>query len=166
MPARLPFVVTRQPSKISGPQFEQMVETLMPVNEAFRFAVEDIAHGFVRLRLRFHERQLRPGGSIAGPVQFTLADTALWAAVLTVAGEVPLAVTSDMSIRFLRKPAPRDLIAECRLLKASGRLMSGAVTLYSADEDAPVAHATGTYAVPRSPRAARGLDEDPRENQG
>lgn len=105
--------------------------------------------GFVRLRLHFHLEQLRPGGTIAGPVMFTLADTALYAGVMSVVGLVPQAVTTDLAIRFLERPGKRDLLAEVRMLKPRGRLAVGEVTLWSEGQENPVAHATGTYAVPR-----------------
>ncbi len=149
--------MSRDPSKIAGPDFQRMVCNLMPVGAKFSFTVEDIARGYVRLRLHFHERQLRPGGTIAGPVMFMLADAALWAAVMSVVGEVPLAVTADMNIRFLKRPTPRDLVAECELIKTTGRLMAGTVTMFSDGDGEPVAHVTGTYAVPRTARAAKGL---------
>jgi acyl-coenzyme A thioesterase PaaI-like protein len=61
---------------------------------------------------------------------------------------VPLAVTINLSINFLRKPAARDLIAECRLLKLCKRLATGEVTIHSDGMKEPVAHATSTYSIP------------------
>ncbi len=84
---------------------------------------------------------------------FTLADTALYAGVMSVAGRVPQAVTTDLAIRFLERPGKRDLLAEARMLKPRGRLAVGEVTLWSDGQDDPVAHATGTYAVPRGSAA-------------
>ena len=68
--------------------------------------------------------------------------------MLASIGPVPLAVTTNLNINFLRKPAPRDLIAECRLLKLGKRLAVGEVTIYSDGEDEPVAHVTSTYSIP------------------
>jgi acyl-coenzyme A thioesterase PaaI-like protein len=61
---------------------------------------------------------------------------------------VPLAVTTNLSINFLRKPAQQDLIAECRLLKLGRRLAVGEVTIRSEGLDEPVAHAIATYSIP------------------
>lgn len=61
---------------------------------------------------------------------------------------VPLAVTTDMSIHFLRKPRPGDLIAEARLLKKGRQLMVGEILIYCDGDPEPVAHVAGTYAVP------------------
>lgn len=110
--------------------------------------IEHAVHRAVRLRMTTGERSLRPGGTVAGPTMFMLADTALYAAVLASIGPKALAVTTNMSINFLRKPAPVDLIAECRLLKLGKRLAVGDVTIFSEGEDEPVAQATGTYSIP------------------
>ncbi|MCB2114584.1 MAG: PaaI family thioesterase [Parvularculaceae bacterium] len=111
--------------------------------------IEQSGYRSCRLRLAFHDRQLRAGGTINGPTMFMLADTALYVAVLSSVGPKALAVTTNMSINFLRKPAPKDMIAECRLLKLGKRLAVGEVFIYSDGEEAEaVAHATGAYAVP------------------
>lgn len=148
--AMLPYAaMPRPPSKMTAEAFEAMIALAMHV-EAFDFRVEEIEAGRARLRLRFDRRHLRPGDTIAGPVMFSLADTTFYALVMSVAGKVTAAVTSDISIRFLQRPGPTDLIAEGRLIKDNGRLMVGEVTIYSDGQDAPVAHCTGTYAVPKA----------------
>lgn len=135
-------------SAITGAQFEQLVRDHMGESSTFSFRVEELERGRCRIRLHFHEGQLRPGGTIAGPVMFTLADTVLYALAMSVAGLEPLAVTSDLTLHFLRKPKPADLIGEGRLLKASGRRIMGDVSIFSDGFDEPVAHAVGAYALP------------------
>ena len=110
--------------------------------------IEDVSHGACRVRLAYHPKHLRPGGTLSGPSMMTLADFSLYVAVLSVVGKVELAVTTNLSINFLQKPEKADLIAECRLLKAGKRLCVGEVTIHSDKHDAPVAHVTGTYSVP------------------
>jgi uncharacterized protein (TIGR00369 family) len=95
------------------------------------------------------ERELRPGGTVSGPVMMTLADVALYIAILARIGIVPLAVTTNLSINFLRKPrADRRVVARCRLMKLGRTLAVGEVWIFSEGEEDPVAHATGTYAIP------------------
>ncbi len=89
------------------------------------------------------------------PAMMLLADLALYVAVLSVAGRVELAVTTNLNINFLRKPDKADLIADCRLLKAGKRLCVGEVTLFSEAHDEPVAHVTGTYSIPPQVSDAR-----------
>jgi len=109
--------------------------------------LEGLGYGTCRVRMK-HQKNLRPGGTISGPAMMTLADYALYVAVLSVAGKVPLAVTTNLSINFLRKPEIGDLVSETRLLKAGKRLCVGEVTIFSEGVDEPVAHVTGTYSVP------------------
>lgn len=136
---------------IDGEDFERLIREHMALDFRFEFAVERLVRGAARLRLRYDRRQLRPGGTLSGPVMFTLADTALYAAVLSVLGLEPLAVTTHMSTHFLRRPRPADLIAEARILRGGRRLFVGEVDLYSEGEDAPVARVTGGYALPAAP---------------
>ena len=110
--------------------------------------VLEIPPGGARLRMDYHPSQLRPGGTISGPSMMTLADLGLYVALLGVIGPVGLAVTTNLNINFLRKPEPRALLADCRLLKVGKRLAVGEVTITSEGSDEPVAHVTGTYSIP------------------
>ena len=110
--------------------------------------IEAVGHGTARVRMESQPKNLRPGGTISGPAMMTLADFALYVAVLSVVGKVPLAVTTNLSINFLRKPEPGPLVSETRLLKAGKRLCVGEVTIFSEAVKEPVAHVTGTYSVP------------------
>lgn len=110
--------------------------------------IEDVWHGGCRVRRKFHERALRPGGTISGPTMMALTDFAMYVAILASVGPVPLAVTTSLNINFLRKPSPRDLISETRLIKLGKRLAVGEVEIYSEGEEEMVAHATATYSVP------------------
>jgi len=93
--------------------------------------------------------ELRPGGTVSGPVLMAVADVALYLAILGKIGIIPLAVTTNLSINFLRKPsADRDILGVARLLKAGKVLVVGEVHLYSEGIAEPVAHAVGTYSIP------------------
>jgi uncharacterized protein (TIGR00369 family) len=112
------------------------------------FRIESVGHGTARMRMAFDARNVRPGGTLSGPSMFTLADLAFYVAVLGAIGPVGLAVTTNLNINFMRKPAQRDMLAECRMLKIGKQLAVGEATLYSDGENEPVAHATGTYSIP------------------
>jgi uncharacterized protein (TIGR00369 family) len=112
------------------------------------FLVEEVGSMTARLRLVYHERHLRPGGTISGPAMFALADVALYVAILAQIGPVGLAVTTNLNINFLSRPEPRDLVADCRLMKLGKRLAVGEVWLHAEGKAEPVAHATGTYSIP------------------
>jgi uncharacterized protein (TIGR00369 family) len=121
--------------------------------EAFpgkRYAIVEAADGkTVRTRMTYDESQLRPGGTLSGPTMMALADTAMYSLVLSAIGKVPLAVTTNLSINFLRKPEPRDLIAEGRMLKLGKALAIGDIVIRSDGSDEVVAHAVVTYSIPR-----------------
>ena len=111
--------------------------------------VEYCGNRRARLRLEVDQTHLRPGGTISGPTMMLLADTAVYAAILTTIGAVALAVTTNLNINFLRKPVPNlDLIGESWLMKVGKRLIVGEVLIYSENDPEPVAHATCTYSLP------------------
>jgi uncharacterized protein (TIGR00369 family) len=114
------------------------------------FHVEDVGPMSATLRLAHHPKHLRPGGTISGPTMFALSDLALYVAILHEIGPVELAVTTNMSINFLRKPAAAGLIGKATLIKLGKRLAVGEVALFSQGEADMVAHAVGTYSIPVS----------------
>ena len=110
--------------------------------------IERVDYGDIRVRRHFQEEQLRPGGTVSGPTMMELADFAMYVAVFSAVGPQPLAVTTNLNINFLRKPARADLIADARLMKVGKRLAVGEVTIYSDGSREPVAHVTSTYSIP------------------
>jgi uncharacterized protein (TIGR00369 family) len=112
------------------------------------YAVEAVEPLFSRVRCFASGKNLRPGGTIWGPTMMGLADVALYAAVLASRGPT-LAVTTDLAFHFLRKPEPADLIGECRLFKLGKSLAVGEVAIRADGANDLVAHATGTYSLPR-----------------
>src|SRR6516165_7251013 len=79
-------------------------------------SIEAVWEGGCRVRQAFRASSLRPGGTISGPAMMALADFAMYVAVLAAIGPVPLAVTINLNINFLRKPVASDLTAEACLL--------------------------------------------------
>lgn len=113
------------------------------------FAIEAVGDKTIRVRLVTAERHLRPGGTVSGPTMFALADVSVYLAILAMIGPRELAVTTNCSIDFMRKPAAgADMICECRLLKLGRVLAVGECLLFSQGDAAPVARAALTYAIP------------------
>lgn len=112
------------------------------------YGIEEVWHGGSRVRKHFDRQSLRPGGTIAGTTMMVLADFAPYVAILATIGWVPLAVTTNLSINFLKKPPAKDLSAEARLIKLGKRLAVAEVQIRSVGEDELVAHATSTYSIP------------------
>jgi len=129
-------------------ELQRLMHSGVPLAAAFDIGVEAAGAGTIRVRLPFKPDFLRPGGTVTGPALFALADLALWGVVLTRLGREELAVTTNLTLNFLRKPPPRAVIGEGRLIKLGKRLAYGEVFLYSEGDDEPVAHATGTYSIP------------------
>ncbi len=112
--------------------------------------VESVGERMATVRHPVGQAELRPGGTVSGPVMMTVADVALYVAILGEIGIVPLTVTTSLNINFMRKPAnDRDIIGVCKLLKLGRSLAVGEVSIYSEGVPEPVAHAVGTYAIPR-----------------
>lgn len=134
--------------KMKPYELEEFLKTHFPQMDDFHFRVEAIEDKSLRMRLLYRDMHLRPGGTISGPALMTLADTAVYLLTLAHIGPIALAVTTSLNINFLRKPEPKDVIAETKLLKLGQRLSVGEVTMYSDGEEEIVAHATVTYSIP------------------
>jgi uncharacterized protein (TIGR00369 family) len=139
-----------QAAALTTDELTQLLSTEFP--EAFNaergLTIEHVAHGAARVRQAFRPDTLRPGGTISGPAMMTLVDVTMYIAVLASIGWVPLAVTTQLNINFLRRPRPGELIGEARLLKLGKRLAVGEVTIYGASDPETLAHATATYSIP------------------
>lgn len=136
---------------LSVVQLEAFLQTIFP--EVFHgdsgLSIEQARHGGARVRLAFREAFIRPGGTISGPTMMALADFAMYVAVLASIGPVPLAVTTNLNINFLRRPLAGDLVADATLMKLGKRLAVGDIAIRSAGLADIVAHATSTYSIPR-----------------
>ena len=112
------------------------------------YEIDALTSELTILRMKTSERHLRPGGTVSGPSMFGLADCAMYVAVLAAIGPEALAVTTNCSIDFMRKPEAVDMIAHARILKQGRALIVGDVLLYSDGSDKPVARASLTYSIP------------------
>lgn len=125
----------------------QFLNTEFPQNKC---TVEKVGKRSAIVRHKVGHDELRPGGTVSGPVMMALADVGIYVAILGEIGIVPLTVTTSFNINFLRKPSrDRDIIAECELIKVGKSLAVGEATIYSEGGSEPVAHAVGTYSIPR-----------------
>jgi uncharacterized protein (TIGR00369 family) len=136
---------------ITREQFLQVLHDHMPDTRDLGLRIDRLERGEADVALTHDPRRLRAGGTISGPTLFLLADLGLYLVTMSLVGLEPLAVTTDMTMHFLRKPAPATLICRARVLKGGKRLVVGEATLFSEGEEDPVAHAVGTYSVPPKP---------------
>lgn len=140
-------------SPLTPEEFEILATQGVPFIGLLGCRVERFAPGDVVVRLPWAGHLVRPGGTVCGPAMMALADIVLYGLVLSRVGRVELAVTTDLNVHFLRKPRPPgDLLGSGRLLRLGRTLAVGEATILSDGEDDPVAHAVGSYAIPRPAR--------------
>jgi len=111
----------------------------------------EIGPTFAVARYIIDQDNLRPGGFVPGPTQFSIADVALWYLSFAALNRVEaMALTSELSIRFLRPAQGREMWARADLDKAGRSSIVGTVKIWMDDQpDRLVSTAQGTYAVPR-----------------
>lgn len=134
--------------KLDAEQVQQLIRGGLPAADKSGLLVEAVQPGLARIRFPFRNWMLRPGNSISGPTLFTVADTAMYALVLSHVGPELMAVTASLNINFLARPKAGDVVGEARLLKLGRRLVVMEVALFTADQTDVVAHVTGSYALP------------------
>ena len=134
--------------KMDAAALMAFIETAFPQVDG-DFAVDEVTADGIKVRLVVQDRHLRPGGTVSGPALFGLADVSMYLAILSRIGPAALAVTTNCSIDFMRKPeAGRDVICHARLLKMGRVLAVGDALLFSEGSDKPVARAGLTYSIP------------------
>lgn len=117
------------------------------------FFIEEVTGRTATVRMKFHERHVRPGGTISGPAMFTLLDVGVWVAVMAALGEAGVdAVTTHCNMHFLAKPAARDMIAKVTLLRVGKRSSVAECALFSEGSEEVVAHGVAGYTIPASAR--------------
>lgn len=113
-----------------------------------RLVLDRYARGACRVVLPLDPRNIRPGPSVSGPAIMGLGDVAAWVALLSIIGEVPLAVTSNLNATFLRPAGEADLACDCTVLRAGRRLAVMLAEVSRVADAQAVAHMTITYAIP------------------
>jgi uncharacterized protein (TIGR00369 family) len=142
-------------AKITAAAFRALLRKDLPMMSDWGVAVSAIGHGNATLRLPARKMFLRPGNTVSGPVLMALADVALYAALLGMIGRLPLAVTSNLTINFLRKPGHGAVRAEAQILKLGRRIAVGEVRLFPGEETEMAAHVIASYAIPGGESAKR-----------
>jgi uncharacterized protein (TIGR00369 family) len=135
-------------SGVTIEEFREIVRDSLPFAEVLGAEIVALGEGKATVRMPFKADFLRPGGTISGPMLMGLADFVIYAALLSEIGRVELAVTTSLTINFLRKPPPAAVRAEGRMLKVGRRLAVGEVELYTEGDSDMVAHVVATYAIP------------------
>jgi len=131
------------------PTKAEIVDLLLREFPQSQCVVEEVGERSATVSHPVGPAQLRPGNTVSGPLLMTVADVALYVALLGTIGLKPLAVTTSLNINFLRRPsAHHPIVGVCKLLKVGRVLVIGEVSLYSDRNEDMVAHAVGTYSIP------------------
>jgi uncharacterized protein (TIGR00369 family) len=124
------------------------VATQLPLAALFGIDVVAAESSRARVRLVGNANIARPGGSIAGPVLFAMADITTY--VLTIMlRQKDDGATSNLLINFFRPAIEAPLVSEAVVLRAGRRLVTYDVRIWpeAAGPDRLVAQATATWAI-------------------
>lgn len=132
----------------------QHIEDGLPLVPLFNIDVIEATASRAAVRLREGEHVTRhvtrPGGSIAGPVQFALADVAAYALILADRRD-EAAVTVDLTINFLRPAMRLPLLAVATALRAGRRLYTVEIRITEEATGRLVSQASTNYALTAGP---------------
>ena len=113
-----------------------------------------IGPGYAIARRDVQPGEIRPGGFVSGPTQFGIADAALWYMTFVGIGRIePMAMTSELSMRFLRPAVGEVMWAKATIDVAGRRSVVGTVSVWTTDESKPCSVGQGTYMLPHTPSA-------------
>ena len=133
--------------KFSIDKMSKYLEKIFPQVKG-KYRILNLQNSCTEVQLLAVEENLRPGNTISGSTMFELADITFYIAVMSLTGSGTLAVTTNVSINFLRKPKLNILIAIARIKKSGRQLVVGDVEILSEDRSEIVAQAIFTYSLP------------------
>lgn len=120
-------------------------DTTFPLKEHLGFMIRR-AGGTATASLELDERHMNPNAVAHGSVAFTMMDTAMGAAVMSVIPDGNVCATIEIHTRFHRAVSGGSLTAEATVMSAGRRVVHlQARTVDS--EGRLVASATGSFAV-------------------
>lgn len=116
-----------------------------PLQEMLGFNIEK-GDGVATATLTADERHLNPHGMLHGGIPFTMLDTAMGAAVMTVVPEGFWCTTVDIHTRFLR-PCGLGKVTATATVRRAGRRVVHVDAVVTDDQGREVVSAAGTFAV-------------------
>lgn len=147
------------PGDLTRAELERFVDEQAPFIGAMGITCEELGAGYAVARMKADPRWLRPGDILFGGGLMTLADVAIYYAILGQLGLRAMAVTNELKMNFLRPATGGDVLARARVLKMGRLIAYGEIHLYMADRpDSLIAHATSSYVLPAEWAHRRPLD--------
>jgi uncharacterized protein (TIGR00369 family) len=121
----------------------------LPFCAEMNIACDDVGVDVGITRFAYQERWTRPGGIVNGGTLMALADVAVYVAIFSRTGILPLALTNELKMNFLRPAVGSDVVARATLHKLGRRVAFASVDVAEARAPARlVAHATASYVLP------------------
>jgi uncharacterized protein (TIGR00369 family) len=124
-----------------------LLRRTLPTRDLHDFTVEAVEEGEIRLHFPFRPEHLGPGGIVSGPLLLSHVDTAIYAAVQHDLPAGQIALTSTVSVSFLRPAQPVDVITLSRVLRRGKRLVHAEAWLFNHAAMNPIIHATASCAI-------------------
>lgn len=128
-------------------ELQKLLETTLPAADLHGLFVEECQDQDVRLRFPFEAHFLGPGDIFSGPTLLSFADTALYAAVQAAIGAAEIALTSNLSVTFLKPAQAAEVIALSRVIRKGRRTAHAEAWLFSHTVVDPVLHATASLSI-------------------
>ena len=118
-----------------------------PLRTFLDFTIDDGIDGEAVAALDVNDRHLNPNGVVHGGVVFTLVDTAMGRATMSVLDEGRICASIEVAVRYLRPINGGRLVATASVLWAGRRIvhLEGRVTVDG--DDRPVAVVQASFAV-------------------
>jgi acyl-CoA thioesterase len=117
-----------------------------PLRSFLGMEIRDLALGQVVARVDITDDLLNPNGSVHGGVIFTMIDTAMGKAAMSMLGNGQLAMTIEIQTRFLRPAVSGRLEAEAVVVKPGRRIIHLEARVVD-DGGRLIATGAGTFAV-------------------
>lgn len=133
--------------EVTAEMFEALVQNHVPMSRLLSYKVDRMEDGEAEVTLFYDDLLLRPGGMISGPAMMMLADTSMYAAVVSKVGLSTAMATATMNFSFMRSAPKANLKCKARLIKHGKRMSFGEIFIYTEGDPAPVCHATSSYVV-------------------
>ena len=127
---------------IDDPEYSEF-----PLRTFLDFTIDDGIDDEAVAALDVSDRHLNPNGVVHGGVVFTLVDTAMGRATMSVLEEGRICASIEVAVRYLRPINGGRLVATASVLRAGRRIvhLEGRVTVDG--DDRPVAVVQASFAV-------------------
>lgn len=134
---------------VSIAEVKEFFENELPFFSELGFEIESMSPEVGVVRFVYDDKWTRPYKIINGGTLMALADVAAYLAIFGRLGIIPLAVTNELKMNFLRPAIGGDVLARAQLLKVGRRVVYGAVDVFMDGEpERLVAHATCSWMLP------------------